>query len=121
MKASAISAGSRVSAKRKKGTAQTADYTAVLLPGSGTYSVEAMLSATVPPEGKLLIISNGAYGRRLEQIARVHHLATHVLSYPEDCPAKASDVDAADTAAQFIEKNFCLRIYIGCLFCFERK
>src|SRR5258708_28143197 len=74
------------------GTADTGDYTAVLMPGSGTFSVEAMLSATVPPEGKVLIVSNRAYGRRLEQIARVNHIPAHVLTYPEDCPADAVDV-----------------------------
>src|SRR5215510_12803208 len=77
------------------GTAATSEYTAVLLQGSGTFSVEAMLSATVPPEGKVLIISNGAYGRRLEQIARVNRIATRVLTFPEDCPAQAADVESA--------------------------
>src|SRR5262245_58765632 len=77
------------------GTAHTSEYTAVLLQGSGTFSVEAMLSATVPPEGKVLIVSNGAYGRRLEQIARVNHIPTHVLTYPEYCPAGAADVERA--------------------------
>jgi|SRR5579859_1754562 len=77
------------------GTAHTADYTAVLMPGSGTFSVEAMLSSSVPPEGKLLIVSNGAYGRRIEQIAKIHHIPAHVLNYAEDRPAEAADVDAA--------------------------
>jgi len=77
------------------GTARTGDYTAVLLQGSGTFSVEAMLSATVPPDGRVLIVSNGAYGRRLEQIAKVNHIPANVLSYPEDCPAGAVDVEAA--------------------------
>jgi 2-aminoethylphosphonate-pyruvate transaminase len=77
------------------GTRQISDYTAVLLQGSGTYSVEAMLSATVPPDGKVLIISNGAYGRRLEQIAKVNRIPANVLNYAEDCPASAVDVDAA--------------------------
>ena len=77
------------------GTAATNDYTAVLLQGSGTFSVEAMLSATVPPAGKVLIVSNGAYGRRLELIAKINHIPTHVVTYPEDCPAQAADVAAA--------------------------
>jgi 2-aminoethylphosphonate-pyruvate transaminase len=77
------------------GTARTGDYTAVLLQGSGTFSVEAMLSATVPPDGRVLIVSNGAYGRRLEQIAKVNRISANVLNYPEDCPASAVDVEAA--------------------------
>jgi 2-aminoethylphosphonate-pyruvate transaminase len=76
-------------------TRQVADYTTVLLQGSGTFSVEAMLSATVPLDGKVLIVSNGAYGRRLEQIAKVNRIPFTVLNYLEDCPANAADVDAA--------------------------
>lgn len=44
-------------------------YTAVLMQGSGTFSVEACLTTSVQQEGKLLIIANGAYGRRIAQIA----------------------------------------------------
>ncbi len=77
------------------GTSRISEYTTVLMQGSGTFSVEAMLSATVPPAGKVLIVSNGAYGRRLEQIAKVNRIATNVLTYPEDCPASAPDVEAA--------------------------
>ncbi|TWU66223.1 2-aminoethylphosphonate--pyruvate transaminase [Crateriforma conspicua] len=45
-------------------------YTAVLMQGSGTFSVEATIGSVIPPDGKLLVISNGAYGRRMTQIAR---------------------------------------------------
>ncbi|WP_413430980.1 2-aminoethylphosphonate--pyruvate transaminase [Crateriforma spongiae] len=45
-------------------------HTAVLMQGSGTFSVEATIGSVIPPGGKLLVISNGAYGRRMTQIAR---------------------------------------------------
>jgi 2-aminoethylphosphonate-pyruvate transaminase len=45
-------------------------YTSVLMQGSGTFSVEATLSTAVPPNGKLLVLANGAYGRRMAEIAR---------------------------------------------------
>lgn len=45
-------------------------YTDVLLQGSsGTYCVEATIGAAVRPEDKLLILANGAYGKRMAQIA----------------------------------------------------
>lgn len=44
------------------------DYTAVLMQGSGTFSVEAMIGSVMPRDGKLLILSNGAYGNRLVTI-----------------------------------------------------
>ncbi len=44
-------------------------YVALPLPGSATYSNEAVLAALVPASGKVLIHSNGVYGDRLIDIA----------------------------------------------------
>jgi 2-aminoethylphosphonate-pyruvate transaminase len=44
----------------------------VLFGGSGTAGDEAMISSCVPPEGKLLIVSNGAYGKRMAKIAKIY-------------------------------------------------
>lgn len=47
------------------------NYTAVLMQGSGTFSVEAVIGTLMPREkGTLLVLSNGAYGERIAQIAR---------------------------------------------------
>src|SRR5947209_2547400 len=40
-------------------------YTCILLQGTGSYAVEATLGSVIPPTGKVLIVENGAYGRRL--------------------------------------------------------
>ena len=45
-------------------------YTAVLMQGSGTFCVEATLISAVPKTGKLLVLANGAYGRRIAQIVK---------------------------------------------------
>ena len=45
-------------------------YTTVLMQGSGTFTIESVLGSVVPSEGKLLVASNGAYGRRMVEIAR---------------------------------------------------
>ncbi|MDR3313653.1 MAG: 2-aminoethylphosphonate--pyruvate transaminase, partial [Oscillospiraceae bacterium] len=52
-------------------TAKPEGYTAVLMQGSGSFSVEAALGSAIPQGGKLLILTNGAYGKRMVQIARV--------------------------------------------------
>jgi 2-aminoethylphosphonate-pyruvate transaminase len=57
-------------------------WAAVLLSGSGTAAVEAMLTTLVPPHGKVLIIENGVYGERLSRIAEIHHIDHQRLSYP---------------------------------------
>jgi 2-aminoethylphosphonate-pyruvate transaminase len=41
------------------------DYEAVLMTGSGTCAVEAMLSSFVPRGGKVLVLANGVYGERM--------------------------------------------------------
>ena len=47
-------------------------HTAVIFTGSGTAGVEAALSSVVPPEGKILILDNGAYGKRAETIIQAY-------------------------------------------------
>ena len=52
-------------------------YSCVLVQGSGTFALEAMIGSVIPPEGKLLVLANGAYGDRLAQIAaclRIEHV-----------------------------------------------
>lgn len=56
-------------------------WAAVLLSGSGTVAMEAMISSLVPPEGKLLILENGVYGERLSQIAQLHRITHTALHY----------------------------------------
>jgi 2-aminoethylphosphonate-pyruvate transaminase len=47
-------------------------WAAVLLTGTGTAAVEAMLTSMVPTGGRVLIIENGVYGERMALIARAH-------------------------------------------------
>lgn len=49
-------------------------YATILLTGSGTSAMEAMLSSLIPDQGKLLVIENGVYGERLSKIAKIHGL-----------------------------------------------
>jgi len=48
-------------------------YTTILFGGSGTASVEAILSSVVD-DGTILIIDNGAYGKRMCEIAEIYNL-----------------------------------------------
>ncbi len=62
------------------------ELTAVLMQGSGTFSVEATLGTAVPREGKLLIANNGAYGKRMVQIAQRLGIAHTEIEQPETEP-----------------------------------
>jgi 2-aminoethylphosphonate-pyruvate transaminase len=70
-------------------------WEAILLQGSGTFGVEAVLATVIPPAGKLLVLANGAYGERIVQIAQYLKLAHSVLRSPEDTPPDAAAVDGA--------------------------
>lgn len=59
------------------------EYTAVLLQGSGTYCVEAVIGSTIKPRDKLLILSNGAYGDRMGNIAEYHGISYDMLAFDE--------------------------------------
>ncbi|EMA6342151.1 2-aminoethylphosphonate--pyruvate transaminase [Bacillus cytotoxicus] len=49
-------------------------YTTVFMQGSGTFSVESVIGSVIPKEGKLLVCTNGAYGKRMVQIAKALHI-----------------------------------------------
>jgi len=73
------------------------EYTTVLLQGSGTYCVEAVIGATIGKNNKLLICSNGAYGDRMGNIAEYDMLAfeeTEQVSveYVDDYLSNNSDI-----------------------------
>jgi 2-aminoethylphosphonate-pyruvate transaminase len=47
-------------------------YEAIMLTGSGTCAVEAMLSTLIPQNGKALVVSNGVYGERIASMVTAH-------------------------------------------------
>lgn len=49
-------------------------WAAVLLGGSGTTALEAMLSSLVPGDARLLVVANGVYGERIRRIAEIHDI-----------------------------------------------
>jgi 2-aminoethylphosphonate-pyruvate transaminase len=57
------------------------EWAAVVLAGSGTAAVEAMLTSLMPRNGTLLVIENGVYGERMTAIAKVHEIAYKTLTY----------------------------------------
>ncbi len=66
-------------------------WAAILMTGSGTCAVEAMISSLVPAGGALIVVSNGVYGDRIAKIARAHGIAvTEVLSDPSEAPDLAA-------------------------------
>jgi len=71
------------------------EFTAIILQGSGTFGLEAVVSSTIPPDGKLLVIINGAYGKRIEKIASTLKIETVIVESPEDNKPDLKKISAA--------------------------
>lgn len=69
------------------------DYTAVLMQGSGTFAVESVIGSVIPTDGKLLVLSNGAYGRRIAEIAAVLKINYAELNSGETSPIDMREVE----------------------------
>jgi 2-aminoethylphosphonate-pyruvate transaminase len=69
-------------------------YVCVPLQGSGTFGVEAMIGTLVPANGKLLILANGAYGRRMVRICEVLNRPSVTYEVPENEIHDAGQLDS---------------------------
>ena len=78
------------------------EYTAVLMQGSGTFGVESVLTGIVGKEDKLLIIANGAYGKRMTEIAE--HAGLNYSVYDEEC----DKIPDAEKVGQLLDRDPCL-------------
>ena len=56
-------------------------WAAILLGGSGTTAVEAMVSSLLPRDARVLVVENGDYGERIAQIAHVHGISCGVINH----------------------------------------
>jgi 2-aminoethylphosphonate-pyruvate transaminase len=70
-------------------------HVCVPLQGSGTFAVEAMLGTLVPAGGRVLILINGAYGRRMVLICRYAGRSFATLEWPEEQPVDPAAVERA--------------------------
>ncbi|MGL5616583.1 MAG: 2-aminoethylphosphonate--pyruvate transaminase [Sarcina sp.] len=59
------------------------NYTSVLMQGSGSFSVESVIGTSMGENDKLLVLVNGAYGKRIKEIADVLKLSNKALFFKE--------------------------------------
>ncbi len=86
------------------------DFTCVPLQGSGTFSVEAMIGTFVPPDGRLLVLVNGAYGHRIVRMCGYARRDVVVEETPENVPCDPAALDrrlAADPAITHVVVVHC--------------
>ncbi len=104
----AINAGIRRRLAELAGAAET--HGTVPIQGSGTFAVEAMIGTLVPRSGKLLILVNGAYGKRMAKICDYYGRATVIYETAEDTPPEPAEVKrrlAADPAVTHVAAVHC--------------
>lgn len=70
------------------------DWVTVPMQGSGTFAVEAMLTTLVPADGEVLLLINGAYGKRAKRILEIAGRKTVVHETAEDTPPDLAQVEA---------------------------
>ena len=61
-------------------------YECILLQGSGTFGVESVFSTSVPEGGKVLVLSNGAYGERMVAMLKCLRIENTVYRTGENEP-----------------------------------
>ncbi|HTO81488.1 MAG TPA: 2-aminoethylphosphonate--pyruvate transaminase [Methylomirabilota bacterium] len=81
-------------------------HVCVPVQGSGTFAVEAMLGTFVPKAGKVLILINGAYGKRAAKICDYAGRAHVDLEWAEDQPVDPARTEAALAADPAITHVF---------------
>ncbi|MCD1024897.1 2-aminoethylphosphonate--pyruvate transaminase [Enterococcus sp. SMC-9] len=81
------------------------EYTTILMQGSGSFAVEAVLSSIVGEKDKILICGNGAYGARMQQTAArygLNHLYYEVAETKIPDATEIATILAADSAINFV-------------------
>ncbi|HVY68491.1 MAG TPA: 2-aminoethylphosphonate--pyruvate transaminase [Verrucomicrobiae bacterium] len=76
------------------GVSRDQGWESVLLQGSGTFGVEAVFQTCVPPNGKVAVLSNGAYGERAVAMLKHAKIEHAVLRTSEDTPGSPASLDA---------------------------
>jgi 2-aminoethylphosphonate-pyruvate transaminase len=86
------------------------EYTAIPMQGSGTFAIESVLSTVVPSDGKILLIINGSYGKRMAQICGVQNINDVTVVYSEDTlpdPDELREVIAKDDDLTHVAMVHC--------------
>ena len=87
-----------------------ATHVCVPMQGSGTFSVEAAVNTLVPRGGHLLVLVNGAYGKRLAKLGQMMGRRVSTFETAEDVPTTGGDVErllAADSSISHVGLIHC--------------
>src|SRR6202522_1551353 len=97
------------------GAAPGGGYECVPMQGSGTFAIEAVISSAIPRDGRLLVLVNGAYGRRIVEMARVHGIEVETVEAPEN--RKISPEAVAERLAGTVGRTVGLPTHVAVIHC----
>jgi len=72
-----------------------ASHVCVPMQGSGTFSVEAAVNTLVPRDGHVLVLVNGAYGKRMARLTEMMGRRLSVIEAADDAAITGADVARA--------------------------
>lgn len=76
-------------------------YAAVLVSGSGTAALEAMVGSLVPRSGRALVIANGVYGERMAAMLKAQGKDFDVFSTAWEAPIALDELERRLQAARY--------------------
>jgi len=85
-------------------------HVCVPMQGSGTFAVEAAVNSIVPRDGHVLVLINGAYGKRMAKLVGMMGRRVSTFETADDVPTTAEDVErlvAADASITHIGLVHC--------------
>ena len=68
-------------------------HVCVPMQGSGTFSIEAAINTLLPRNGHMLVLINGAYGKRMAKIVEMMGRQVSVFETADDVPTTGADVE----------------------------
>ena len=105
-----IALNARVRARLLAIAGAEGSHVCVPVQGSGTFAIEATVGTLLPRGGKMLVLVNGAYGRRIARICEIMGRAHATIETPEDVPNDTAALDAAlaaDSAITHVAAIHC--------------
>ena len=100
----------RIGLLQAAGTSTQSGWECVLMQGSGSFSVESTVVSLTPREGRIAVISNGAYGERMIKIAEMAGIDVVPIRFPEEEQAEAetvAEIIAADESIHTVGIIHC--------------
>jgi 2-aminoethylphosphonate-pyruvate transaminase len=82
-------------------------HNCVLIQGSGTFVIEATIDTLVPRGAKILVLVNGAYGKRMAKICKIYGRPFVTLETDEDTPPTENQI------TEILEKDRAIKYVLA--------